>query len=402
VIRREFLRLLASLPGPLSLPWEPTFRRAPQSKSMRRILIPIGGKSTDANGNATFDLGLERTGDWRNVKVAASLSGAAEWALVSGGSALTFGRGRRVTLGPELLEPFDTLTLQVAGGPPNQPITGTVSGMAGDQDEISGTFTPAPNTIALDTAPTGVPILPLAGTSLTSGNFVNCQPLPIGTTYVRVWMAPSTPATVQLIGLANPSVFGGLNRIYYQENAPTSTGFYRDVEVDPELELTLRFNNNGAGTINGLVITAHTDPVPPDVFNSQPAIPVNVQPASGADFPVHNTTAAPWQAAASNAGVAATSVNAGASLTLIAAVAGKTVYLHGYSFSQDGANAAAQWQLQDSGGGTIATFFDVAARHVFASGDFRGFPLAAGLGVRITNGGAAASFVGGFLSYTQQ
>ena len=123
------------------------------------------------------------------------------------------------------------------------------------------------------------------------------------------------------------------------------------------------------------------------VFNSFPLI---VRNASNPQ---------PWQAATANAPATVAAVAAGGTQVLIPAAAGVTVYLHDYSFSQDAANAAAHWQLQDTTGAVIASWFDAAVRHVFAEGDFGGFPVPAGRGVQILNGGANASFLGGFLSY---
>jgi hypothetical protein len=114
----------------------------------------------------------------------------------------------------------------------------------------------------------------------------------------------------------------------------------------------------------------------------------------------NGATAAPWQAAKLNAPASIASVAAGGTQTLIAASTGVTLYLHGYSFSQDNANAASLWELQDSSGTLIASWFDTNVRKVFASGDFRGFPVAIGKGVRMFNGGGLASFLGGFLSYS--
>jgi hypothetical protein len=116
---------------------------------MRPISIPVTG-TTDSSGAATLRIPLERTGDWRNVKLALGTTGPAEWAILKAGVPITFGRGRRVTLGPELLEPQDTITVTVTGGPVSAAILGSVNGLAGTQDEILATYVPAPNTIALD------------------------------------------------------------------------------------------------------------------------------------------------------------------------------------------------------------------------------------------------------------
>jgi hypothetical protein len=108
-----------------------------------------------------------------------------------------------------------------------------------------------------------------------------------------------------------------------------------------------------------------------------------------------------WQVPDTNKPIAAVSVAAGGTLPLIALVGGKTVRLFDYSFSQDASNAASHWALQDDTGAAVASYFDAAVRKVFAEGSFGGMPLGLGRGLQIVNNGANASFLGGFINFTQ-
>jgi hypothetical protein len=116
---------------------------------MRPLRTDITG-TTDINGNASIVVKLPSTGEWHDLKISASTTGPAEWAILVSGTAITYGRGRRVTLGPELVQDGETVTLSITGGPISAPIMGSVTGKSGSPEEILATYSPQPNTIALD------------------------------------------------------------------------------------------------------------------------------------------------------------------------------------------------------------------------------------------------------------
>jgi hypothetical protein len=163
---------------------------------MRPLRIDVTG-TTDKAGNASIPVKLPVNGEWHDVKFALSTSGPAEWALLVSGTAITYGRGRRVTLGPELIQDGEQVTITVTGGPVLSPIIGSATGRSGDPDTITAQWGPQPNTIALDSAiprqklyPDGVPIPPLASTPsltiLSGGNATVRFTLPAGTVLLRI------------------------------------------------------------------------------------------------------------------------------------------------------------------------------------------------------------------------
>lgn len=163
---------------------------------MRPLRVDLTG-TTDASGNASIRVKLPVTGEWHDVKFALSTTGPAEWALLVSGTAITYGRGRRVTLGPELIQDGEQVTVTVTGGPVLAPIIGSATGRSGDPDTITAQWGPQPNTIALDTSnprqklyPDGVPIPVITNTpSVTiasGGNATVRFTLPTGTVAVRI------------------------------------------------------------------------------------------------------------------------------------------------------------------------------------------------------------------------
>jgi hypothetical protein len=222
---------------------------------MRPIFIPLAG-ATDASGNATINVPLERTGDWRNVKLALGTIGPAEWAILKTGTALTYGRGRRVTLGPELLEPQDTISVSVTGGPVNAAISGSVSGVGGSMGEVMATFTPAPNTIALDSLvqTRTIDAFTQAPNVVTTSRQ---YPLPAGLQNVRVQINQNA----QNVSWVSQSVTGSATGIVYMSTTgPGGTGGF-DVwfkPAPPDIAAGLSFNFNTTGSPGGVevIITA--------------------------------------------------------------------------------------------------------------------------------------------------
>jgi len=341
---------------------------------MRPIFIPIAQK-TDRNGAATFDAGLERTGDWRNIKAALQLPSGAEWALLKGGSPLTFGRGRRVTLGPELLEPFDTLQIQVTGGPPSSQILGSISGLAGAHDEIAPGFAPAPNTIALDTSAQSnlVATLTVPASGFTTFTAFN---IPAGLRGLAFICDDKNAVTVSSIQGAQTSafyfggtVFAGVGSLI---SGYTVVTFTTDLSLlDSQVILTLL---NTTGAQRKVWVLALND--------------IEAQ-AQVLQFPFV------WQSPSTFAAINV-SINSAASATLLAAPASGRNYLHGWSIGQDGANAAGR--IQQLIGGTVAVECDTnATRQMNLSGDHKGMPTTGA--VTILNGGGAASFIAASIDY---
>jgi hypothetical protein len=118
---------------------------------MRPLLVPVTG-TTDGNGAATLRIALPQSDEWHAGKIVLSTAAPASWAVTLGGSPVNFGEGRRVTLGPELMQPLDQLAVNVVAGPANAPIIGTLAGISGTMEEALAHYSPTSNTIAVNVA----------------------------------------------------------------------------------------------------------------------------------------------------------------------------------------------------------------------------------------------------------
>lgn len=218
---------------------------------MRPLRLDVTGM-TDASGNANIPIKLPQTGEWHELKLAASTSGPAEWAILASGTAITYGRGRRVTLGPELIQDGETVTVTVSGGPIQASVTGSVTGKSGSPEEILAAYAPQPNTIALDAGGprqqlAGSPFLVPAGTGVAK-RFV----VPIGAVAIRLnWsgigsfhtQTIAVQVTSNNIGPNFFQYFGaaGLGAITVDGAGPLTVSV--DVEIDP-IVIVLVDNNN--------------------------------------------------------------------------------------------------------------------------------------------------------------
>lgn len=349
---------------------------------------------------------------WTTFRVVAAALGAGQWSISVGGSPQAWALGPNID--PAVVAaPAQNVVVSVTGAQPNTQVTGTLEGVAGASfEEIAPHVSVAPNAISVQTqAPTI-----LLGTATAVGGGVG------GTVTV-----PVPPNAYGLVLL--PEIFGiaaQINSLSVQ--GVTSNDFYLNVLGFPgsgmppqpiyvslgtqtkDSQITVAFGvTAGAGqpaidviallapiatatVITGIGVSSIANGQQDTHHNANASIPV---------VPAEFYTPAPWQAPAFDFGINAVSVNSGAAAVIIAPSALQTVYLHRYSFSQDAANAASHWTLTDNSAVVLGDFFDAAVRHVFAQGDFGGAPITSGRGVQMVNNGAAASFLGGYLTASQ-
>lgn len=369
---------------------------------MRPIFIPVVG-TTDATGAATLQIPLERTGDWRNVKFVLQTSGSAEWAVLKTGSPINFGRGRRVTLGPELLEPQDTVTVSVSGGPPSAAITGSVSGKGGAASEIIGDFVPAPNTIALDVSSP----LELLGTITTVGNgdtvsaSFPIRPGTQGIAYIFYSGASGFNAPLQIQAGGDQThqlnLFAGGAGL----PAPNSAGSGRWYPVDKNANCSVTSNTGSVGTTKAQVaffaLTYDPTSIINDTLSSQS---IFGDGAGNLQVTQEFATPAPWQAAITSAVVDGSTVANGATLTLVAALVGEFVYVHDVDLKL---NAAGNFVIDRSDGSRVAAGQAPSAGLPAIAWDGRGGAgLVAGLSLRINNNSGASITVLGTVGYAQK
>jgi hypothetical protein len=344
---------------------------------MRPVLIPVTG-TTDASGNATLILPLERTGEWRNIKIALGTTGAPEWAVLRSGAPVTYGRGRRVTLGPELCEPFDVLTVSVTGAAALAPITGTVSGVSGSGPEVLPTYVPAPNTIALDTSSPSLTLV----TQKTLAHAVQ--------TSVDVQLTPGFHAlgflTTAPLNIASVVSITGdqTGASYFEGSSIFMSGFTVVPIVAPnpllDTTVTVKVLNNSPSTDYTLWVFGLLDVEAMQTLNS--GLP-------GTDLLVQNDIPAAWQ----TPNVAPLSVERSTTGTtpVRAGVAGQTIRVFGWQLQADAGAVAPSGQtvavLEDdslgSPNGRIGMIAASGAAVGMISGYHAGVPLTIGAGLRL-------------------
>lgn len=290
---------------------------------MRIVRVDLVG-TTDGSGNATIKVPLPFTGAWYNVKFPLSLSAPAEWAVLISGTPFTYGRGRRVTLGPELIQDGETVTISVTSGPPNAAISGSMNGSAGFPEEILASYTPQPNTIALDataqrralvtsaTNPFTVP-----GNGIAQTRSVNIQGGIVAIRLLAQHALPLLGATIsyRVIGDQTSNVYWG-DPVTGQAKQPANLAEPLTIAVDPELDTSVTISATGltgAGTwivtVAGLTVT--------EVFEIRNQEPLSVQSSTGAGL-----------TAQSSVGLQGVALTINTDFTILAGVANQKIYLY--------------------------------------------------------------------------
>lgn len=297
---------------------------------MREVRVDIVGQ-TDANGNASIRVPLDNTGEFQNLKFSAGLpTGSAEWAITASGTTLTFGRGRRVTLGPELIKPQDVSATVVAitNGPVNALVLGSASGQAGTEREMLLVHQPVPNTITLETFASQL----LLASITTPGNGIlqtKTVPVPPNLAAIGYLVTGSLPQTTRVVAVGittshvwfdvNPSLVGQFNIYKFTDKSDSQVQF--------------QVQDNGSAPITAFLIGF-----------SYTALTV-VEQEQGTTFQVlQNPGPGEWKADAGTPGAGA---NATASQ---AGTAGKSLicrWLHAELVASGAANAVTRWSLTD-------------------------------------------------------
>lgn len=372
---------------------------------MRPIRVDITG-TTDKNGNFSQVVRLDKTDEWRNIKVAIGTVGPAEWSLSTANTPLTYGRGRRVTLGPELLYPFDTLTVACTGGPVSATVTGSATGTSGTEEEVIPTYAPSPNTIALDAAiprqkmypdGTAVATINAGGPSFSVApgflSAVQTFTLPAGTVAIRLLASSSgNPFLYSLLMVGSQTT-----EQYYGD--PLTPGNTFLVAI-PTLPFTVPIERDWDSQVKISVLADSTNVANVDFSISALFAPESPGQA-GAAQSIFIPVAAPWQApqhfTAQNI-----SINSGATFLFIPATGTEKTYLHGYAYGTDGVNAAGRIIVMESA--TTNPFLDLdanATRGQIAVGTGSGAPTLASQGISVKNSGGAASFIAMSQAYSQ-
>lgn len=369
---------------------------------MRPLRQDVTG-TTDTSGNATIRIVLPSTGEWHELKVSLSTTGPAEWAILVSGTAITYGRGRRVTLGPELIQDGEIVTIAVTGGPTASAIIGAVTGKSGTPEEILSAYSPQPNTIGLDataprqklyavgTTPTSAasPSFVVPAGSTTFATFI----LPAGATELRILpvRVPNAPPPISFI----LSVVGLTTGVSYfpgtlGSGTMTSPAGTVTVPVDLEWDPSVQIVVNAGSSVQDINVFVTALFAVESVGQGGAATAVTLQ----------NALAAPWQAARNAPAPVNATLASGANSIVVAASGTTIINLLSFNYAYDAVVANAFLALQDTNGNNyhIEAVLTTAPHAIFLGGA----PLPAALGVRVANIGAAGPFtIRGSLVYSQ-
>lgn len=363
---------------------------------MRVIRVDLA-KTLDANGAGIIPVKLPVTGSWVNAKLSLTAPASAEWAVVVSGTPVTYGRGRRVTLGPEVIQDGETVSVQITGGPPGGQVTGSLNGKAGTPEEVLADYAPQPNTIALDTTSPRQALTPqTVATTKTPPSF---QVASGGLSGAKIFTISPGTIAMRIMVTANGLLFGYrllvLGResgvqYFGAESAPGSVA----VVPSPTLPITVPVDTEWDQHIE-IHVENPTQNV--DVYVSA-LNDVEAPGQAGAAQSVIIPTPAPWQAPRACAVVGA-AIAGGANLVVVAAVASQTVYVFPFQPSIDAAVATGALAAEDTSG---VAFYQFNMGSIIMNAFLgAGVPMTAGLGVRLHNLTGGPVTIRGGIPYTQ-
>ena len=375
---------------------------------MRDFKVDLSA-TTDANGNATIPVPIPQSGEWHNLKFTFSLSGIADWTVSVAGTPVTHGRGRRVTIGPELIRDHDKVVVSLLNGPPVTSVVGSANGISGSMNEVLQSFIPQPNTIALDTANPRQKMYP-DGTAIPTDPATPSFTVPLQSSATKTFTLPLTATAVRIMAIhpggpgalhstAAISVVGLKTGILYANilNAgavilPPSRPIDIRVEPtwDPQVQVIIDATGDPGITITDVFVSAlfgAETTVVAGQTNSNQGLPVSLQAA----------TPALWQAPR-NAVALSGALNAGTTTTIVAGIANQTIYL--FDVVLVGGQAGTFGSFLD-GASSIGSWFIPNAGFV-NDFDYGGMPITAGNDFKYNNlSGTNLSSQGGVVTYSQ-
>lgn len=277
----------------------------------------------DANGNFVSPPIQPAPALYSALKVVAQTTGAAaRWNVVVGGTSKAFSPGPQVDV-PILVQPNQSVIIQISGAQPNAAVSGTLTGVGGTTfEEVAPFLSLVPNTITLQTLTSEQPIDSFTQPpNVATAN--RLYRLPAGTQNVRL----QVNGNAQLVSFTGLKVLGnGTGNIYVLPSSnPGNTGGF-DLWFKPEpadVAAGILFSLDTTGSANAVEVNLTADLAMNFVVASLAGAGTN----SGSPLLVENTTPAPWQQAKSSVTMSANFVG-GTPQSQIAGVVGQIPYIH--------------------------------------------------------------------------
>ena len=357
------------------------------------VSVPFSG-TTDANGAFSFTNPV-RKAYWTTVKVIAETTGSPNWAVRgAGGLPLDYGTGPRLSVGPFVVAPGDSLTVSGTGALPGVAVIGNIIGAQyPDMQSAAMALTLGTNPLSVNTASPPIvlgSIRTVGGGDTVAKNF----PLSPGVQAVG-W-------SVQFTGFGNPaaiSITGHTTGRTYLASAGVVSGAPDDFQVAILSEA------------DSSIDCSVTSQVQPDLvfflgFVQNPIVFLQARPDNPTNTPFVRASATPaaWQAPTNCATVNGSNVNGGAAFTIISGVASLIIRLHwSYISDNQAVGGVSDWLLQDSAGNRLGSHSRQAnfTNHELYNADRKGLPLISSNGFQAVNQQAGALALFAMQDFTQ-
>lgn len=327
----------------------------------------------DANGAGSETVTVTPT-TFAIVNVVGEVSGGnPRWRILVNGTLSTVGRGPEIDVGPLLLHPSDRLTVSLTGATPNASVVGKFRGSHGDSAaEVARNYTPGPNTITVETISTRQPLTLAPGqASLVVGTNTSNQvalQLQTGTQAIALLVdVPGNISGINLIGNVTGQDYAA-NIVTAGASLGNQQQFRFPIESAWDTTITLKITTNASGGATAwasavldpeVTWQASQEPIGAQVLaynQHQIGYEDNVTPGGslGASLLVSMVRAhpAPWQAPNVQGIPLNFQLNAGASGTLQAGVAGKQLRMFGMAYLPGGVVAGSSLHYRTTTGPT--------------------------------------------------
>lgn len=359
--------------------------------------------TADANGNYQSPPIQPCPALYGALKVVAQVNGgAARWSILVAGVPKAFPKGARVDA-PILVQPNQSVVIQIANAAPNANVFGTLTGVAATTfQEVAPFISLVPNVVTLDTLGQQQQIdsfTAIAGTVITN----RVYQIPAGTQSVRFQINAENLNTIW----TGNAIVGGQTSDSYFTSVGSGTGGF-DIWFKPSIaDTTLLFSLNvSAGSPNPVNVVLTADLATNFVIASL----IGAGTSSGRPLLVDNVDPAPWQVANHSLDIhSAPPVFTAWTSIIAAAPAGQSVWLHYWQLGAEGTPGSVYLSTSNVSGGVgtnpgILGEIRLSAIGVPANAfsnhgahDFRGFNAGAG---PIYWAADSSVFVGGALGYS--
>lgn len=292
---------------------------------------------TDNQGSATIRVSTVVASQYSIVTATLQTDGNPNWSMFVGNQLRSIGVGPRVELGPRVVQPGESVRIEITGAALNASVTGSLHGTRGDTvSEILGAgYTPTPNVIGTQIQSQRVALYPDGTASSLKGPAPTFPSFTVGAsgsstqtftllptqTNIRVEVVGSTQFRFQIAGHQTGEGYIGSVLVNGSSNFASANSPFRPIDVrieptwDRQVDITV---SDQSAIASNVYVSALFGAETTVLAGATTQIPVFFLPNGSA----------PWQVPAAVAEIMNSSIANGSAATLIAAApAGLDTYL---------------------------------------------------------------------------